>query len=280
VTRSLSSVASRQAEAAKKASTGMRVSAPSDDPAAAAELTRLNAAKARTEQFQKSVSSARGDAELAEGVLGEAGDVFARVNEIAIQGANGSLSADDRKSLADEVSSLKEHLVGLANTKSANGYLFGGSATTTAPFDIDGNFVGNDDAHNVEVSPGVTVRSNPSGANAFTVAGGTDVFGSLTTLETALRGNDSAGVSASLTNVEASRVQITNSRSSSGLLMNRLDTTDSALSQASLALSSRSAAVGEVDAFTAYSDLTKLTQSLDTAISVARTTLSVGQNRF
>jgi flagellar hook-associated protein 3 FlgL len=275
-TRSLAGAASRQAEAAKRASTGMRVSAPPDDPVAAAELTRISAQKARTEEFQKTVSNARSEASLAEGALGEAGDVFARANEIAIQGSNGTLGDAEREGLADEVKSLRDHLVGLANTKTPNGYVFGGDATDTPPFSATGVFSGNDSAHVVEISPGVTVRANASGESAFTSAGGVDVFASLNALETALRNNDGAAVSASITNVEASRAQITHHRGGAGLLLNRLDTTDSALSQAGLALSARQADIGEVDPFTAFSDLTKLSQSLEQAISVARTTLSLG----
>ena len=275
-TRALQGAASRQAEAAKRASTGMRVTAPSADPVAAAELTRIAAQKARTEEFQKSVSYAKSEATLAEGALGEAGDLFARANEIALQGANGTLGDAEREGLADEVKSLRDHLVGLANTKTPNGYVFGGSATGAPPFSGTGVFSGNDEAHVVEISPGVTVRVNASGENAFTATGGVDVFASLNALEAALRNNDGTAVSASITNIEASRAQLTHHRSDSGLLMNRLDTTDSALTQANLALSGRQADVGEVDPYTAFSDLTKLTQSLEQAINVARTTLSLG----
>src|SRR5262249_46999212 len=109
VGRSLGQLSTRQAEVAQQASSGQRVSAPSDDPIAAAELARLTAAKASTTQYQKSVSSVRGDAQTAEGVLGEAGDTLARLHEIAIQGANDTLSASDRASLADEVHTLKAH---------------------------------------------------------------------------------------------------------------------------------------------------------------------------
>jgi flagellar hook-associated protein 3 FlgL len=253
VGRSLSDLSSRQAKAAQQASTGQRVGAPSDDPIAAAELTRLTAAQAHTTQFQKAVSSVRGDAQIAEGVLGEAGD---------------------RASLADEVKTLKAHLVGLANTKGSNGFLFGGTQTEAAPFDAAGAFTGNDDAHQVEVSPGLSVRANASGADAFTLQGGTDVFATVDALEAGLRANNGAAISGTLTAVEASRDQITRVRADSGLLLDRLDATDSALSQAQLTLGTRAVAVGQADPFTSYSDLTRLNNALTQAIAVARTTLS------
>lgn len=274
VGRSLSDLSSRQAKAAQQASTGQRVGAPSDDPIAAAELTRLTAAQAHTTQFQKAVSSVRGDAQIAEGVLGEAGDALARLHEIAMQGANDTLSGSDRASLADEVKTLKAHLVGLANTKGSNGFLFGGTQTEAAPFDAAGAFTGNDDAHQVEVSPGLSVRANASGADAFTLQGGTDVFATVDALEAGLRANNGAAISGTLTAVEASRDQITRVRAESGLLLDRLDATDSALSQAQLTLGTRTVAVGQADPFTSYSDLTRLNNALTQAIAVARTTLS------
>jgi flagellar hook-associated protein 3 FlgL len=274
VGRSLSDLSSRQAKAAQQASTGQRVGAPSDDPVAAAELTRLSAAQSHTTQFQKTVSSVRGDAQIAEGVLGEAGDTLARLHEIAMQGANDTLSGSDRATLADEVKTLKAHLVGLANTKGSNGFLFGGTQTDVAPFDAAGLFTGNDDAHQVEVSPGLSIRANPSGADAFTLQGGTDAFATADALEAGLRANDGSAISGTLSQIEASRNQITSVRAQSGLLLDRLDATDSALSQGQLALGTRTIAVGQADPFTSYSDLTRLNNALTQAIAVARTTLS------
>ncbi len=274
VGRSLSELSTRQAETAQQASSGQRVSAPSDDPIAAAELTRLSAAQAHTTQYQKASTAVRGDAQIAEGVLGEAGDSFARLKEIAVQGANDSLSASERASLADEVATIKQHLVGLANTKGSNGYLFGGTQTDAAPFDSTGAFTGNDDAHLVEVSPGVSVRANPSGAMAFTAAGGIDVFATVDALETGLRSNNQSAISATLDNVESARSQVTNARAQSGLLLDRLDSTDSALSQAQTTLSQHTVAVGQADPYTTYSDLTRLNNALQQAIAVARTTLN------
>jgi flagellar hook-associated protein 3 FlgL len=274
VGRSLNELSTRQAETAQQASSGQRVSAPSDDPIAAAELTRLSAAQAHTTQYQQASTAVRGDAQIAEGVLGEAGDSFARLKEIAVQGANDSLSASERASLADEVATIKEHLLGLANTKGSNGYLFGGTQTDAAPFDSTGAFTGNDDAHLVEVSPGVSIRANPSGAQAFTAAGGSDVFATVDALEAGLRSNNQSAISATLDTVESARSQITDARAQSGLLLDRLDSTDSALSQAQTTLSQHTVAVGQADPYTTYSDLTRLNTALQQAIAVARTTLN------
>ncbi|MBM4361084.1 MAG: flagellar hook-associated protein 3, partial [Deltaproteobacteria bacterium] len=134
VGRSLGSLASRQAEAARRATTGERVGAPSADPAAAAELVRVAAAQQRTEAFRQSVAAVRSEAELAEGALGEAGTLFQRARELALQGANGGLSASDRASIAGEIGLLRRHLVSLGNTRGPSGFVFGGTKLDSAPF--------------------------------------------------------------------------------------------------------------------------------------------------
>jgi hypothetical protein len=62
----------------------------------------------------------------------------------------------------------------------------------------------------------VSVRANPSGATAFTAAGGTDVFATVDALEAGLRSNNQSAISATLDTVESARSQVTNARAQSG----------------------------------------------------------------
>jgi flagellar hook-associated protein 3 FlgL len=281
VSNSLGNLEQRELTASQQASTGSRVNAPSDDPVAAAELARLNAAEKRNTGFQTAVANAQGDASIAESTLGSAEDTLSSIKALALQGANASLNASDRASLADQVDSLKAHLVSLANTQGGDGgYIFGGTKTDSTPFAASGAFSGNDNAHQVEISSGVTVRANASGAQAFTAAGGTDIFGTLDTLSTALRSNDSAGISGTLDALDASSTQIETARGESGLLLDRLSSTSAALTNGSTALTTRAVAVGQADPIAAYSSLTQLNNALTQAVAVARTTLSPSGNRF
>jgi flagellar hook-associated protein 3 FlgL len=280
VSRSLENLSSRQLEAARQASTGIRINAPSTDPVGASELLRVDSALARTRGYQETIKTARGDLELTEGTLDEAGTLLQRVREIAMQGSNGSLDASGRAMLADEIAQLREHLIGLANTKGSNGYVLAGNRTDTSPFSATGAFSGDDGIHRVEIGDGVTSRINVSGAQAFTAAGGTDVFATLDGLETALRANDSTAVAATLTGIDASHSQVLNARADAGLLLNRLDTAGSALDHSALVLAARHSDVGDADALEAFTNLSAVTSSIEQAIAVARTTLNTELNRF
>lgn len=279
--RTLNQLTARQLDAQQRALTGRQVNKPSDDPAAAAELARIRASHALTQAGLRATTTARGDLELAESVLAEAGDLFVSARELAMQGANGSLDASMRTSFAAQVKELKATLVGLANTKGATGYLFAGSKTDTTPFSTTGAFSGDDDVHQVDLGVGPPMTVNASGARAFTLTGGRDVFADLDALEAALAANDQAAISNMLPDLELAREQLMTARSDTGLKLERLDTTEDVLTQAKFALEKRDNDTAGADPYQAYSDLTTLGQSLEQAVAVARRILdATGLARF
>jgi flagellar hook-associated protein 3 FlgL len=280
VQRSLSSLRSRHATLTNQVTTGRKVLAPSDDPVAAAKLMRINARASRTEDYQKTISAVRADITMSEGNLSEASQLMVRAHELAIQGANDALSPNDRSALAVEVASLKEQLLATANGRGQRGYLFAGSQTATPPFDANGVYQGDDIEHEVEISFGVRTRVSVTGAAAFTAAGGTDAFAALDALHAALVSNEASAISATLGDIEASRAQMVRVQGQSGLIMNRLDTAEEALSVTALELTRQDSEAGDVDPFAAISELTQLSTTLEQAIAVARRTLTIGQDLF
>ena len=281
VSRNIAGAEARQLAASREASSGARINAPSDDPVGAAHLARIQASIDTTASFRQTISTVQGDVALSESTLASASSVMDRAQEIAMQGANDSLSASDRASLATEVSSLREQLISLANTKGSFGYLFGGTANAAPPFDTTGAFVGNSNPHTVEIAPGLTLDTQVDGAKAFTLAGGRDVFADLTALSTALNANDGAAVSATVNSLDTSRRQIVAARSDAGDKLNRLATADTVHDQVDSALQSQRHDLADADPAASYSRLMTAQQSLTSAISVARTTLNaLGGARF
>jgi flagellar hook-associated protein 3 FlgL len=280
VQQSLAGLRSRHAEVANQLTSGRRVVAPSSDPLAAAELTNIEARLARAKDFRATIASVRADASLSERTLGEASQLLVRAQELAVQGANDTLSAQDRALIATEVSALKQQFLTMANTRGTRGYLFSGSQTQTATLSSSGAFQGDSVQHQVEIAPGVTADVTISGAQAFTGAGGTDVFAALDSLEQALNANSGTQISSTLTNLESARSQLVNSQARAGMIMNRLDAADESLSIGELDLNERRSKVGDVDPVSALSELTQLSTALEQALGVARIMLNTGIDRF
>jgi flagellar hook-associated protein 3 FlgL len=271
--QSMATAQSQHFKAAREASSGVRVGAPSDDPVAAAQAIRVASAMNKTAAYRASIRTVRSDVELAESSLADATGVLQRAHEIALQGGSGQMNADERKALGLEVTQLKEHLVSLANQKGGQGYLFGGTKTSTAPFSSLGAFSGDDLDRNIELAGGVVTTVSTSGAKAFTAAGGRDAFADLDALANALNTNDQAGVLSTVNSLDTSARQVLAARVDAGLKVGKLDTADTAHEQTSVSLAvSQQTLIGS-DPAQAYSRLAQAQQGVDQAISVSRNIL-------
>jgi flagellar hook-associated protein 3 FlgL len=281
ITRNLGQLRTRQAEAGRVASTGLKLEKASDDPVGAASLTQLKSGLEHIKTLRSNVGTAVSDVDLAESSIAQSTEILNRARELAMQGASGSLNAADRVMLADEVAALRTELVALSNTRGSYGYLFAGHKTDTPAFDANGVYQGDSGERRIEVASGLVLQTNVLGSDVFSGGGsGTDVFAVLETLETALRANDSAGVAAELTSLDAGLEQLNQARSSVGLVRNRLDIALQSLDRTEFSFTQQQANVSEADPFSSLSDLTAVSSTLEQAISVARSLLMSDTNRF
>ncbi len=275
VARRIGAVRSEYYRTSLQATSGLRVTAPSDDPVRVTEATRLQSSLSELEGYQRTVDLVRGDISTSENVLAEAQSVVVRAQELAMIGANGSSGPDELASLALEAEQLVGQLLSLANTKGSRGYLFGGTATSTAAFDTDGTFQGNDLEHRVAIGPGQVAVVNASGSRAFTVEGGRDAFETLTNLATDLAEGNTQGIRDSLDVLTEVHEQISRERSRTGLMLNRLDLAFDINEDASVALElQKSDLVAAVPEET-YTRLIQLEQAIQESVTVGQKLLEL-----
>lgn len=115
---------------------GTRVTSPADDPIAAVHIIELQRAQSESEQFAKNSTLAKNRLSLEEQSMVDVGNVLTRVRELMVQAGNvGTLSNNDRLSIATELAARLDELQDIANRQDGNGeYLFSGYATKTKPF--------------------------------------------------------------------------------------------------------------------------------------------------
>lgn len=151
--------------------TGQKLVSAKDDPVAAGTAVGLDRTLAELERFGKNANTVSNRLGLQENVLAQAGDSMARVNELAIQANNGSLTTDDRKSISAELQSIYKNLLSLANsTDGAGRYLFGGSADDSAPFSKTAAGIvynGDQTQRRVEIAPETFVNDATPGSEIF-----------------------------------------------------------------------------------------------------------------
>lgn len=124
-------------------STGLRVNRPSDDPIAASQAVVLSQAQAQTAQFASARSFATQRISQEENTLSQVTTAIQSAQEKIVYAGNGTLSDDDRASLATDLQGIRDQLLNLANSQDGNGrYMFAGYSTDSAPFAADGTYNG------------------------------------------------------------------------------------------------------------------------------------------
>jgi flagellar hook-associated protein 3 len=158
----------------EEVATGRRINRPSDDPAAALRVLPLRGELRDLEQLSNNVSLARETLDTSASSLEDASSVMQRVKELTTQAANGTLSSADRASLGAEVDQLLNQVLGLANSRRGERFLFGGTENGSPPFELVTSgghtravYRGNHDSLNVDVAPGVTTALNLPGDSIF-----------------------------------------------------------------------------------------------------------------
>ncbi|OUS29696.1 flagellar hook-associated protein 3 [Gammaproteobacteria bacterium 45_16_T64] len=151
---------------------GKRIIKPSDDPIGSGIALSIKQLIQTSEQFVSNGQTGQTKLEVVESSLASVTDILNRSRDLVLQGSNGTLSGQDRRSLALEIESRLQELVSLANTQTASGdYIFSGFATNVAPYtrDIAGNFIYNGDQGKqfVDVNSSLEVQTNFSGSELF-----------------------------------------------------------------------------------------------------------------
>lgn len=152
---------------------GTRVTSPADDPIAAVHILELQRAQSESEQFAKNSTLAKNRLSLEEQSMVDVGNVLTRVRELVVQSGNvGTLSNNDRLSIATELAARLDELQAIANRQDGNGeYLFSGYATKTQPFSGgDGtpiNYVADQGERQLAISTTQRVADSHNGFDVF-----------------------------------------------------------------------------------------------------------------
>jgi flagellar hook-associated protein 3 FlgL len=264
-------VAKREAgymEAQRKALSGKRVEAPSDDPGAFAQGRTETSHISRSTDYERTINLTRPVLNQTEDALYHVEDIVGRIRDIAIIGANDTLNASDRDSLVQELTGLRDQLVSIGNTSSGDRFIFAGFRDDTPPYDIVGTYTGDTLRQNVEISRGVTMQLGVTGEAVYGTAGN-DIFTTITNLQTALQTNSGVPVSALITEVDTRLETVRAVHSQIGIDLNALDISEAVVTRAKDTATERRSSLIDIDAAQAFSDLMRAQSALQAAISIA-----------
>ena len=211
--------------------TAKRVTTPADDPIAYTRAATLRRAQAAGEAQGRAIDAAVRRLGATDTALSGITDLVQRARDLALQGANGTLSGNDRATLAAEVAELARQATALADSRGDDGErLFGGAAASGPAYAIDaatGAAIWQGNGTPPLLALGSAAMSTGlTGPQAFG-EGAADLFATLDGLGKALVEPDAilrtAALDTGLGNLDAQVSRLADSRASAGARLARLD---------------------------------------------------------
>ncbi|MEB7886171.1 flagellar hook-associated protein FlgL [Serratia fonticola] len=172
--QNLSGVTNNQSlwmQSGQQLSSGKRVLYPSDDPLAASQAVMISQSMSENSQYALARTFARQNISMEETVLRSAADGIKDMKTLIVNAGDGTLSDNDRDSLATQLQGLKDQLLSQANSTDGNGrFIFAGFANDKAPFIEQGGKVvyqGSSSAIEQKVDANRTMTVGHTGSSIF-----------------------------------------------------------------------------------------------------------------
>ena len=224
------------AAAQEQLSSGKRVNVASDAPDVVSDLLRMRSILARNNQIQSGLGVAQTAAAAADTALGSSIQLLDRALTLGVQGANGTLDAAGRLSLANEVQALQEQLVNYSQTQSGGVYIFSGDQETQSSYQLNlanpngvDRLIPNQAATRQQENPaggtftvGMTAQDIFDHRNPDDSFAPDNAFAALNNLRLALASNDLPGINAGISSVRQASDHLNACQAFYGTVENRI----------------------------------------------------------
>jgi flagellar hook-associated protein 3 FlgL len=171
--------------AQRVASSGKKISRPSDDPSTMADIMDARQILSTIEQYQRNIDKAELHFKALSTTFAAVDDFMQRASNIA---AGAGQDAQLNTTLANDLDLIRSQVLQLANQRLGDEYLFAGHRVNAAPFLEDGSYTGDQGAFRVRVSQTTEITLQVDGRTVFVDT--EDIFSLLDNLQIAIENGD------------------------------------------------------------------------------------------
>jgi flagellar hook-associated protein 3 FlgL len=273
VLNALSAADQAEQTALLQLTTGKRVNVASDDPSAAAREVGISSQSGDCDQFLRSIAGISAEMQTADSALNSGVTALQRAISLGVEGANGTMSQQDRAALANEVQSISQQVLGVANLSYNGKYVFAGTADSQPPYIAAAGgivYQGNDSVNEVEIEAGQSIAVNQPGSQLFSAAGA-NIFQALSDLATTLQSNSSTtdDIANATNEVRAAYDQLNSARTFYGSTLDQLNASQDFLNSEKLQLTQQTSDLVAVDINQAATNLTNAESARNAALQAA-----------
>jgi len=162
-------------------STGYRINLPSQDPVGTINFMDFDSRLKEINTYQTIVNNAQSKIKVVDSNLNSVTEILQRIRELAVQGANGIYTKEERRNMAVEADQLLREILQLANSYYKDNALFGGTMVDETPFKPtiqtdpdtgtefvkDVRYIGNNQSQIIEAERGEIIDINQPGNQIF-----------------------------------------------------------------------------------------------------------------
>lgn len=271
--------------------TGLRINRPSDDPNGFQQAKQLEILQERFTHFEDSITSARSWLATAQNNLDSLSDVFSEIYQEGVRSLNSTLDDDEREEVAQLLERLSENVLELLNSQNNNEFVFSGTRTSVKPFNTDAADPTSDDAGVVyygntdnifrQIGPESLLETNLTGEQIWNVDNNRDGTTDFTITESvqsfinALRANDVDAMTSSLSQIQDSRDHLINQTSKVGSMVNRLEISETQLTNASVIFAQQQSEIEDTDFAETILEFQRAQTSFQTSLQVTSSVLQL-----
>lgn len=136
-------------------SSGLALNKPSDNPVAVTQVLSLSNQASQISSWQANINTAQSWLGTASETLNSVISAMQSARTLLLQAANqGTQDTTSYKAIGQQLMSISNNLLALANTQYEGRSLFAGTSASQQAYDSSGNYLGNSDAPTVIVGPG------------------------------------------------------------------------------------------------------------------------------
>src|SRR5665213_3624975 len=206
-------------------STGRQINAPSDNPTGTGTALSLQDQLSQNAAFLTTANDAESWMQTTSNALNGVNSSLLQVRTLAVQGANDTLTQDERTALAAQVGQLIQQGVEAANATYNGQYVLSGQKTLTIPFTaataangaVTVTYQGDSGTINRELSAGVTSQINVAGSTALPA-----VFSAMSQLQSDLLSGNASTISGDLSTIDHAQSGLLLAQTTAGATTNRI----------------------------------------------------------
>ncbi|MFM2485067.1 flagellar hook-associated protein FlgL [Celerinatantimonas yamalensis] len=151
--------------------TNKRLLESADGPADMSQKMAIDTDINQNSQYKKNGISLANSLSFQENILNSMHDSALRARVLGVQSGDGLNGMTERRSMANELTQIRNQMADLVNTRDANGnYVFAGFQSQIQPYVFDGqryHYVGDNGKTSLKVGASVYIQSNTTGQEAF-----------------------------------------------------------------------------------------------------------------